>query len=223
MCGRFTLVLEPGDLEEEFDLGGIAEEYSPRYNIAPTQPVSVVRDAEERKLELFRWGLVPSWAKDLSIGSKMINARAETLAEKPSFRTALAKRRNIIFSTGFYEWRKTGPTKEPLYIKLKDQRAFAFAGLWDTWTDPEGRQIVSTTIITCAANLLIADFHDRMPVILDKERMWHWLIPNISTQQAQQLLLPFPEERMEYYPVSPRVNSPSFESPLCIEPEARLF
>lgn len=223
MCGRFTLVLEPGDLEEEFDLGGVADEYTPRYNIAPTQPVGVVRDAEERKLELFRWGLVPSWAKDLSIGNKMINARAETLAEKPSFRNALAHRRNLIFSTGFYEWRKTGSAKEPLYIHLTDQRAFAFAGLWEVWNSPEGQPIFTTTIITCAANPLISEFHDRMPVILDKQQMWNWLNPNISTAQAQQLLLPFDDARMEYYPVSPRVNSPAYESPACIEPEARLF
>jgi putative SOS response-associated peptidase YedK len=223
MCGRFTLVLEPGDLQDEFDLGGIPDEYTPRYNIAPTQPVSVVRDAEERQVEMFRWGLIPSWAKDMSIGSKMINARAETLAEKPSFRTALAKRRNIIFSSGFFEWRKTGASKEPLFIHLPHQRAFAFAGLWETWLHPDGHQILTTTIITCAANPLIAEFHDRMPVILNKEMMWHWLNPNLSTQQAQQLLLPFPADEMSYYPVTARVNSPAFDQPVCIEPDARLF
>ncbi len=223
MCGRFTLVLEPGDLEDEFDLGGISEDYTPRYNIAPTQPVAVVRDAVKRNVEMFRWGLVPSWAKDISIGNKLINARAETLHEKPSFKQALSKRRNLILSSGFFEWRKTGTRKDPLFIKLHDQHAFAFAGLWEEWLSPEGEKVQSTTIITCAANPLIAEFHDRMPVILDRQQMWTWLNPALNVEQARQLLLPFDADQMEAYPVTPRVNSPLFDSPECIERVETLF
>ncbi len=223
MCGRFTLILEPGDLEEEFDLGGVPEEYSPRYNIAPTQQVAAVRDAQNKVLEYFHWGLIPSWAKDSSIASKMINARSETLHEKPSFKNALAKRRNLIISTGFYEWRKRATGKEPLLIRLKNQNAFAFAGLWEEWLSPAGEKVQSTTIITCAANPLIAEFHDRMPVILDKTKMWNWLDPTLTMDAARQLLLPYPAEEMEYFAVTPRVNNPSFESPECLVPQSRLF
>jgi putative SOS response-associated peptidase YedK len=223
MCGRFTLILEPGDLEDEFDLGGIPEGYIPRYNIAPSQPVAAVRDSDKRQVEFFHWGLIPSWAKDRSISSKMINARAETLHEKPSFKTALSKRRNLIFTTGFFEWRKTGSSKEPLLIRLQNQRAFAFAGLWEEWLSPEGERIQSTTIITCPANPLIAEFHDRMPVILDKSNMWTWLDQSLTIDETKKLLTPYDSALMEYYPVTSGVNSPSFESPECIIPQPRLF
>lgn len=223
MCGRFTLILDPGDLQDEFDLGGIADDYTPRYNIAPTQPVGVVRDASERKLELFRWGLIPSWAKDISIGSKMINARAETLAEKPSFRTALAKRRNLIPTTGFFEWKTVAGRKAPQFIRLKDHSPFMFAGLWEEWHSPDGGDILSTTIITCAANRLISELHDRMPVILERRNMWKWLDPTLTVEQATQLLLPFDPEQMEFYPVDMRVNSPAFDTPVCVEPLGMLF
>lgn len=223
MCGRFTLILEPGDLQDEFDLGGVPEDYTPRYNIAPTQPVAIVRESKSRLVEMARWGLIPAWAKDISIGNKLINARAETLHEKPSFRNALSLRRNLIFSSGFFEWKKVGTRKDPLYIRLKEQHAFTFAGLWEEWLSPEGERIHSTTIITCAANPLIADFHDRMPVILDKQKMWEWLDPGLKTDQARQLLLPFDADLMECYPVSPQVNSPLFDRPECIQPLATLF
>jgi putative SOS response-associated peptidase YedK len=227
MCCRFTLILDPGGLEDEFDLGGIAEDYTLRYNIAPTQPVGVVRDATTRTMEMFRWGLIPSWAKDMEIGNKLINARCETLQEKPSFRSPLAKRRNLILSSGFFEWKKPGEDarsgKEPVFIHLKNQRAFAFAGLWDEWLSPDGQRIHSTTIITCAANSLIGQFHDRMPVILDRENMWEWLNPALPPDRVQQMLLPFDSDQMEYYPVSPMVNNPRIDKPECILPVERLF
>lgn len=227
MCGRFTLILEPGDLQDEFDLGGIAEDYTPRYNIAPTQPVAVTRDLQSKKVELFRWGLIPSWAKDPAIGNRLINARAETLHEKPSFRNPLAKRRNLIFSSGFYEWRqmadKGKPTKEPLFIHLNEQPAFCFAGLWEEWITPDGGRVHSTTIITCQSNELISEFHDRMPVILDKGTMWKWIDPSLSSNQAAELLLPYPSAKMSYHPVSTMVNSPKVDTPECLTPVHRLF
>ena len=223
MCGRFTLILEPGDLQDEFDLGGISEDYTPRFNIAPGQSVAIVRNGQTRVLEMFRWGLIPAWAKDQSIAGKLINARSETLHEKPSFRSALSRQRNLIFSSGFYEWRQNGRIKQPLYIRLKDQSAFAFAGLWEEWISPEGTAIFSTTIITCAANSLVSEIHNRMPVILDRKKMWDWINPSLPVEQARQMLLPFDSEQMTYYPVSTQVNNPAFDQPDCILPQATLF
>jgi putative SOS response-associated peptidase YedK len=222
MCGRFVLILEPGDFEDEFDLGGIAESYLPRYNIAPTQTVAVVRNDNERKVEMFRWGLVPSWAKDLSIGSRLINARSESLAEKPSFRSALTRRRNLILASGFYEWKPGGTLanpkgKIPVFIHMKDHKPFVFAGLWEEWRSPEGGIVQSTTIITTTSNALISPFHDRMPVILDNEKKWQWLDPSTSQQDALKLLQPYPAEQMTYYPVASIVNNSGYDSPVCIE------
>ena len=224
MCGRFILILKPGDFEDEIDLGGIPDSYLPRYNISPTQLVAVVRDLEVRRAEMFRWGLIPFWAKDPSIGSRMINARAETLAEKPSFRNALKQRRNLILTSGFYEWKPEstlanpkGKSKVPVLIQMKDHKPFVFAGLWEEWKSPDGELLQSTTIITTKSNELIAPFHDRMPVILDEEKRWHWLDSGIDQQDALGLLKPFPAEKMSYYPVSTLVNNPSYDLPACIE------
>jgi putative SOS response-associated peptidase YedK len=226
MCGRFVLILELGDFEDEFDLGGIAESYLPRYNIAPTQPVAVVRNDKERKVEMFRWGLVPSWAKDLSIGSRLINARSESLAEKPSFRNALTRRRNLILASGFYEWKLVGTLanpkgKIPVFIYMKDHKPFVFAGLWEEWQSPEGETVQSTTIITTSSNALISPFHDRMPVILDADKQWQWLDPSASQQDALKLLQPYPAEQMTYYPVGSIVNNPAYDSPVCIQEVAK--
>lgn len=224
MCGRFVLILEPGDFEDEFDLGGIPESYLPRYNIAPTQPVAVVRDSKTRKVEMFRWGLIPFWAKDASIGSRLINARAETLAEKPSFKNALAKRRNLILTSGFFEWRPVDPLanpkskgKVPLFIHMKDNKPFVFAGLWEEWKSQDGEVIHSTTIITTNSNAMIAPFHERMPVILDNEKMHLWLDPTRKLDEIVSLLQPYPAEVMEYHPVSTIVNSPAYDNPICIK------
>lgn len=223
MCGRFILILEPGDFEDEFDLGGIPESYLPRYNIAPTQPVAVVRNNEKRKVEMFRWGLIPFWAKDMEIGSRLINARSESLTEKPSFRSALSKRRNLILASGFYEWKTSSTladpkrkTKFPIYIHMKDKKPFVFAGLWEEWRSPEGKIVKSTTIITTSSNDLISPFHDRMPVILDGNKMWQWLDPATRQEDALGLLTPYPASEMTFYPVGTMVNNPAYDSPDCI-------
>jgi putative SOS response-associated peptidase YedK len=226
MCGRFTLILEPDDLEEELNLGQVTTEYSPRYNVAPTQPVAFVADSAVQKVEMFRWGLIPSWAKDPEIGSRMINARAETLQEKPAFKQAFMHRRGLVLASGFYEWKKENggknALKTPLYFKLTHQRAFAFAGLWELWKPAEGEPVKSCTIITCAANELMAPVHDRMPVILDKERMLRWLDPRTPLNEAYVLLAPYPAGEMEMYPVSTLVNNPRVDRAECILPTATL-
>ncbi len=224
MCGRFILILEPGDFDDEIDLGGIPESYLPRYNIAPTQPVVIVRDLKVRKTEMFRWGLIPFWAKDQAIGSRMINARAETLADKPSFRNAFKLRRNLILTSGFYEWKTVsslanpkGKSKIPVLIHMKNRKPFAFAGLWEEWKSPDGNLVYSTTIITTSSNALISPFHDRMPVILEGDNRWKWLNSGLDLKAAQDLLKPFPADNMAYYPVSSLVNNPAYDLPECIE------
>jgi putative SOS response-associated peptidase YedK len=195
-------------------------ELQPRYNIAPTQPVAVIRQrGSARELSLMRWGLIPSWAKDPAIGSRMINARAETVATKPSFRAAFKRRRCLIPADGFYEWQKRdGRTKQPFYIGLKDEQPFAFAGLWESWTAADGSEIESCTVITTAANDLLRELHDRMPVILDEDDYPRWLDPKpVSADNLQSLLHPFPSERMRFYPVNTVVNSPQNEVPQCIQ------
>lgn len=223
MCGRFTLTVDPADLQEAFywvNFGNTS--LSPRYNIAPTQGVAVVTNNGENKLDFFTWGLVPFWAKDPSIGSRMINARAETLAVKPSFRNAFKRRRCLILADGFYEWKKIpdNKIKIPTYIRLKDGKPFAFAGLWENWHSPDGSQILSTTIITTQPNDLVKPIHNRMPVILPEDSYQAWLTPDeISTINFDSLLGPYPSDLMEAYPVSRRVNNPSYDSPECIQPQ----
>ena len=188
MCGRFTLTADPGLVARRFGApprqGGGSR---PRYNVAPTQTVVTVTDDGTRHLEQMRWGLVPSWAKDPSVGSRMINARAETLAQKPAFRSALKKRRCLIPADGFYEWPLVGGTKRPVRIALKSGQPFAFAGLWDLWTAPDGQAIRTCTIVTCAPNDLMAQMHHRMPVILAREAEDVRLDPAV---QAPDQLLP---------------------------------
>jgi putative SOS response-associated peptidase YedK len=198
---------------ERFAVSGVIFDAVPRYNIAPTQPVSAIlaeANTGERFLDLLRWGLVPFWAKDIAIGSKMINARAETVAEKPSFRTPFKRRRCLIPSDGFYEWDKEGGTRQPYHFRRKDGELFGFAGLWDEWTAPDGSPLRTCTILTTTANPVVAPYHDRMPVILtspDIESLW--LDPSITEPDAlESLLVPYPPEWMEAIPVSKRVNSP---------------
>jgi putative SOS response-associated peptidase YedK len=195
-------------------------EWQPRFNVAPTQPIPVVRNEKERKVEWMYWGLVPSWAKDISIGQKMINARSETLTEKPSFRNAFQRRRCLILADGFFEWQrpkgKTGPAV-PFYFRRKDKHPFTFAGLWEYWASPAGDELVSTTIITCQANPLVAEIHPRMPVILQENRFWEWLKPN-TTDQLQKMLIPYDEKLMSAYEVSRAVNSGQIDNPDLIKP-----
>jgi putative SOS response-associated peptidase YedK len=221
MCGRFTLTLDPADLQ---DLFGLSEPppagLLPRYNIAPSQPVAVIANTGARKLELFQWGLIPSWAKDAKIGSRLINARAETLAEKPSFRTALKRRRCLILADGFYEWKKAGAAKMPMYIQLKDGVPFAFAGLWETWSGPDQRPLRSCTIITTEPNALLKTIHDRMPVILPEKAWPLWLTPDeLPSEKTLPLLKPYAAAQMRAAAVSPLVNNPRFDGPECVMPQ----
>jgi putative SOS response-associated peptidase YedK len=194
------------------------EVWRSRYNIAPTQAVIVVGDDGKRYLKSMRWGLIPSWAKDPSIGNRMINARVETLAEKPAFRAALKKRRCIIPAGGFYEWQKLGKVKQPMRIMLKSREPFGFAGLWEHWKSPDGEEILSCTIITIEANELLKAVHERMPVILTRDAEAAWLDP--KTQEPEKLLpllKQYPAGEMEFYPVSRDVNSPAIDRPANIE------
>jgi putative SOS response-associated peptidase YedK len=222
MCGRFTLASDPAAIQAAFPGIEVPEDILSRYNVAPTQSVAVVRNTGKRQLECVRWGLIPSWAKDPKIGSKMINARAETLAEKPSFRTALRRRRCLILADGFYEWRQDTPKgapKVPIYLRLKGGRPFAFAGLWDEWRTPQGEIWPTCTIVTTAANAVVRQFHTRMPVILRPEFYEPWLDP--AEQEPAELsaaLQPYAEDEMEFFVVSPRVNSTQYDSPELIQP-----
>jgi putative SOS response-associated peptidase YedK len=219
MCGRFTLTTDLGDLEERFSFHAANLSFTPRYNIAPSQQVLAVIGAEERRVGLLHWGLIPSWAKDSSIGNRMINARAETVAEKPSFRRALQKRRCLVLADGFYEWKADGKKKIPMYITLKDHEPFGFAGLWETWKSPEGETTHSCTIITTTPNTLMAAIHTRMPVILPRNAEAVWLDRSLEDPaRLLPLLVPYSAENMDAYAVSPAVNSPRNDSPACIEP-----
>lgn len=221
MCGRFTLTAETNIIQENFPWVNVPENLQPRFNIAPTQPVAVVPNDGKNRLDYFVWGLIPSWAKDPNIGSRMINARAETLAEKPSFRTAFRRRRCLILADGFYEWKqdKHARRKIPMYIKLESGKPFAFAGLWENWNSADGSQILSCTIITIKPNSMMENIHNRMPVILPEEAYTKWLEPGEQKpENLSELLAPYPSEEMVAYPVSTLVNSPQNESPKCIVP-----
>jgi putative SOS response-associated peptidase YedK len=192
----------------------------PRYNIAPTQPVlaAYLDDDGQRGLTFFQWGLIPSWSKDVSLGAKMINARSETVAEKPAFRNAFKRRRCLIPADGFYEWQKQNGKKQPIYIHGTDGRPFALAGLWEVWQDPEGTRLQTCTILTTTPNELMAAIHDRMPVIIEPEDYATWLEPGQNPDTALHLLRPYPAEKMAAYPVSTAVNNPRNDSPECIQP-----
>jgi len=230
MCGRFTLKTDTKKLAEAFAEFEVPQELPARYNIAPSQAVAVVANNGERKVEFFQWGLIPSWAKDLKIGNQMINARAETLGEKPAFKVAYKRRRCLVLADGFYEWRTPpsppsdrggkGGGKTPMYAQLKSGQPFAFAGLWEMWRSAEDT-ILSCTIITTDPNELMAEIHNRMPVILPPEAYELWLDPAERTpDQLNGLLKPYPAELMTAYPVSKLVNSPQNDSPELIEPAA---
>ena len=219
MCGRFTLFSDLKHIQLTLPIDAVHAKVTPNYNIAPTQPVlTVVQREGVNILETMRWGLIPSWAKDAQIGYKMINARAETVAEKPSFKRSFQQRRCLIVADGFYEWRKDGTKKTPMFIRLKSKRPFSFAGLYAIWKSPEGEAVTSCTIITTAANELMRSIHDRMPVILPRKDQRVWLDPaGQDLGRLVSLLKPYPEQSMECYAVSPIVNSPQHNSPECIQ------
>jgi putative SOS response-associated peptidase YedK len=220
MCGRFALKAPPRTIQEHFHLPETID-LPPRYNIAPSQNIAVVRKLpqnEFRQLDMLRWGLIPHWAKDMKIGYKMINARGETLAQKPSFRAAFKKRRCLVVADGFYEWKHSGSSKQPYYVHFKDNSVFAFAGLWESWNNHDGNIIESCTIITTLPNELIRKIHDRMPVILLPEQYELWLQASSPEQSLQELITPYPADEMEAYRISTEVNSPQNDSPSCIIP-----
>ncbi len=220
MCGRFSLTTDTKKLAEAFAEFSPPKEVTPRYNIAPTQPVAVVANTGQNKVDFFVWGLIPGWAKDPTIGNRMINARSETLAEKPSFRAAYRRRRCLVLADGFYEWRKNSDkSKTPMYIQLESREPFAFAGLWEQWFSPDGGEVLSCTIITTEPNALMRSIHNRMPVILPRSAYGQWLDPaEQAPQRLQPLLVPFPAEEMTAYPVSTFVNNPRNEAPQCVTP-----
>ena len=233
MCGRFTLIAWD-EIEGRFLPAGsgmeiIRERFADtgpeRYNIAPTQDViTITSDGESNAAQFMRWGLVPSWAKDISIGNRMINARAETLAERPSFRVAFRRRRCLVAADSFYEWKRDGRKRTPMRISLESGELFGFAGLWESWNSPDGRRIQSCAIVTTEANELLAPIHDRMPVILSPDAEPVWLDPDVQdTDALSGLLTPYPSDLMNAYEVSSVVNSAANDAPECIAPVSRLL
>jgi putative SOS response-associated peptidase YedK len=221
MCGRFTLTFDPAEAGDEFEGLTFPAKFAPRYNIAPSQPVLAIPNDGKNKADFFIWGLIPSWAKDPSIGNRLINARGETIGEKPSFRGGYKYKRCLIMTDGYYEWKSVpgSKTKIPHYIHLKTAKPFAFAGLWDEWHSPEGSSIRSCTIITTKPNKLMASIHDRMPVILHSKDYIDWLDPAPRTPESlNRLIAEFPEELMEAFPVSTMVNSPGNDRAECVLP-----
>lgn len=209
MCGRFTQRQPAARLKKEFSVEEVPE-VEARYNIAPTQTILGVRQTSDgREMSFLKWGLIPSWAKDSSMGAKLINARSETVTEKPSFREAFKRRRCIIPADGFYEWQITGGRKRPFFFRMRNDRPFGFAGLWDKWKNEDGKIIESCTIITTEANEVLGTVHDRMPVILAPEDYELWLDDDFRKGSLrQELLRPYPAAEMESYAVSASINSP---------------
>ena len=220
MCGRYTFTVDMDSLQTAFPWLIVPGQLGPRYNIAPTQNVPVVANNGRNTVEFFRWGLVPHWAKETKIGNRMINARSETLAEKPSFRAAYRRRRCLVLADGFYEWRKeTRAGKTPMYVRLQSGVPFAFAGLWETWHSPNDETWLTCTIITTTPNSLLENIHNRMPVILKPDAYEQWL--DVTEQRPDRLgglLKPYPASEMVAYPVSRLVNNPENDVPECIHP-----
>jgi putative SOS response-associated peptidase YedK len=233
MCGRYRLSRRKQIIEEHFDSISGEEDWTPRYNIAPTQPVPVIRQNPQeprREFVIMRWGLIPSWAKDSSGAAMMINARSETAATKPAFRDPLTSRRCLVPADGFYEWQRSGKAKQPFCFEVNDGELFAFAGLWDRWKDPSGQWVKSCSILTTTANAVTSSVHDRMPVILDRDNCDLWLDPGMMNVEAvSNLLKPYDARKMRSYPVSPRVNHVANDDAECstpvqlVETQAGLF
>ena len=217
MCGRFTLSQPINAIASAFNIAQIPP-LEPRYNIAPTQLIPSILSAPggEKQLQMLRWGLIPSWAKDAKISAKLINARAETVSEKPSFKAAFKRRRCLIIADGFYEWQRQEKKKQPYYFRLQNAQLFAFAGLWEQWKSPDEDIINSCTILTTEANDLLRPIHDRMPVILESKDYGLWLDSEAQQPQLQQLLRPYQADLMTSYTVSTKVNNPKNNTPECI-------
>ena len=214
MCGRYSLIADLGELARRFEFDGDWLKFEAAYNVAPTQDVLTVVGGDARRGGFMRWGLIPHWAKDASIGSRMINARAETVAEKPVFRDTLRRRRCLVLADGFYEWQRAGGLKRPMRIVMRSAEPFAFAGLWLVWRDPNSNRIPSCAIITTAANELLKPIHDRMPVILSRDMESFWLDPSIDEPGVLgSVLTPYPADAMEAYEVSTLINSVANHGP----------
>ncbi|MCR4442282.1 MAG: SOS response-associated peptidase [Peptococcaceae bacterium] len=219
MCGRFTTTIDREQIERYFKIARVDGEYAPLYNAAPAQNIPVVLEDGARRLAFYRWGLVPSWAKDPAVGNRLINARAETLLEKPSFRRSFLQRRCLVPADGFFEWKKEGANKTPYRIIMKDGSPFGMAGLWEVWSPPGQEPLYTCAIITTGANSLLRGIHERMPVILTPENYDLWLDPAVqSPVLLNRLLAPYPAELMDFYAVSPLVNSPLYNTPEAIKP-----
>jgi putative SOS response-associated peptidase YedK len=233
MCGRYRLSRRKQLVEEYFDCSSDESDWSPRYNIAPTQLIPVIRQNPKepvRELSLLRWGLMPSWAKDPSVAAKMINARSETASTKPAFRESLKSRRCLIPTDGFYEWVRTGKAKQPFCFEVNEGRLFAFAGIWDRWKDPTGNWIKTFSILTTTPNAVTSAVHDRMPVILDPDSYDLWLDPGMQNVAAiSELLKPYDARLMRSYPISSRINHVANDDEECsrpvevVETQDRLF
>ncbi|WP_224981967.1 SOS response-associated peptidase [Geomonas agri] len=220
VCGRFAVDVPAKVLSESLGLAEVPN-LAPRYNVAPTQEVAVVREGADgdNRLDLLYWGLIPAWAKERSIGYKMINARSETLQEKPSFRQAFKYRRCVIPASGFYGWRHEGKAKIPHYIRIREGLPMLFAGLWETWKSPEGEQVESFTILTTGANRLLESIHERMPVILHPDECGRWLDRHLTDPTPLSVFFqPYPADLLEMWQVSPLVNTPKYDSCELIAP-----
>ena len=228
MCGRFTLHTPAATLADIFQVPH-AIQLPLRYNIAPTQQVAVIRsENEQRSLSTLRWGLIPSWAKEAAIGSRMINARGETVAEKPAFRSAFKRQRCLIVTDGYYEWKKVGSKKQPYYIRMRDEQPFAMAGLWEQWRGPKNEPLdepmQTCTIITTSSNSMCDEIHDRMPVILDANHFDLWLDPEMQERTTlENLLQTYDSDEMMADKVSTHVNSVKNDDATCITIQKDLF
>ncbi len=221
MCGRYVLIADPNLIQQEFNLAGTPDIGGMRYNIAPTQTLPVITNENPTEISYFRWGLVPSWAKDATGGAKMNNARSETAAEKPSFRTPFRRRRCLIPASAFYEWQTRPDGKAPMFIHLKDREVFGMAGLWDVWKSPEGQELRTFSVLTTDANEFMQPIHDRMPVILRREDYPLWLsTDDVPVAKLQALMKGYDPKLMTAYEVSRVVNSGRVDTPECITPLA---
>lgn len=222
MCGRYRLSRRKQIIEEHFDTADWQDDWSPRFNVAPTQPVPVIRQNPKepvRELSLMRWGLIPSWAKDTSGAARMINARSETAHTLPAFRDAMKLRRCLVPADGFYEWQRRGSAKQPFCFEVGEGGLFAFAGLWDGWRDPSGQWLRSCSILTTTPNAVTSAIHDRMPVILDRDSYDLWLDPGMQNVAAiSELLKPYDSRLMRSYPISTRINHVANDDEECSRP-----
>ena len=223
MCGRYSLIADIGELQERFGFDGSELTHAPRYNVAPTQMALTVTNGSERRGSYMRWGLIPSWAKSASAGNRMINARAETLAERHSFRIAFQRRRCLVLADGFCDWQRKGSGKRPMRIAMASGEPFAFAGLWDAWRDPKGEVVRSCAIITTSANESLSPIHDRMPVILPRDLEPLWLDHDIQDYASLAgILTPYTTNEMALYEASSLVNSPANDGPELIVPVGQV-